>query len=335
MAHIFILHGNDSEALDGAVDALIREQRESGMADMNLSLLSGKGMSAEAFMNETLAAPFLTDKRVVILTEPLAMAGGREGNQRFLKQLDAIPPTTFIYLVIPDAIERKDWETLSKSNFLRKWADKNPDRVKLTTYSLPSQSQMSPWIMKKATEKGGQFDPSGASALAAAVGNDTRRAAREIDKLLLYVDYARPVDGDDVNELVTGAVPVSVFDMVDAMAVGNAKVALAKMHRLLEEQELPQLFAMIARQFRLLIQTREILDHQGSSAQVQKELGQVPFVADKLTRQARAFSAENLRTIYRSLLELDYGFKSSRGDPLSSMDLFIIDVAKQLNKGKI
>lgn len=330
MANIRILHGDDLSAIDEAVSELVREQKESGFADLNMTVLHGKGLSADDFSNAVLAAPFLADFRVVILHEPLAMAGGRDGNQKFLKLLEDTPPSTLLYPVIKDTIERKDWEKLGKTSFLRKWAEKNPDKASITTYQLPAQNAMPGWIMKKAAAMGGKFDASGASALAAAIGNDTQAAVQEIEKLLLYTGFSRPVDDADVNELVSGVTSVSVFDMVDSLVVGNSKVALAKLHQLEETQEIPQLFAMIIRQFRLLVQTRSILDSRGNSQTVQKELGQIPFVADKLCRQASAFTAEKLRTIYGNLLEFDYQFKTSQSDPEAALDLFILDVARLL-----
>ena len=330
--NIRILHGDDSSAIDEALAKIIREQKDTGLADFNLTALYGKGLSANDFSNAVLAAPFMTESRVVILYDPLAMAGGRDGNQRFLKLLEEIPPTTILYPVIKDTIERKDWEKLSKTSFLRKWVEKNPDKAVLTTYQLPALSAMPGWIMKKAAAMGGQFEGSGASALAAAIGNDTQTAVHEIEKLLLYVDRSRPVDAGDVGELVSGVTSVSVFDMVDALVVGNSKTALSKLHQLEETEEIPSLFAMIVRQFRLLVQTRALLDQRGNSSTVQKELGQIPFVADKLCRQASAFTSEKLKQIYGQMLDFDYGFKTSQSDPEAALDLFILDVAQLLKK---
>lgn len=332
MPNIHILHGDDVNAIDEAAAKIVQEQKDSGFADLNLTVLHGKGLSANDFSTAVLAAPFLTDCRVVMLQEPLAMAGGRDGNQKFLKLLEDTPPTTQLYLILKDAIERKDWEKLGRTSFLRKWVEKNPDKAEIVTHQLPAQNAMPGWIMKKAMAMGGKFDASGAAALAAAIGNDTQTAAHEIEKLLLYVGFSRPVDDADVNEIVSGVTSVSVFDMVDSLVVGNSKVALTKLHQLEETEEIPQLFAMIIRQFRLLVQTRAILDRRGNSQTVQKELGQIPFVADKLVRQASAFTSEKLKTIYGQLLEFDYQFKTSGNDPEAALDLFILDVAQLLRK---
>ena len=105
--YIIIEHGDDISAVDEAVSAVVQAQRETGMADFNLTQLYGKGLSANDFSQAVLAAPFLGDYRVVILQEPLAMAGGRDGNQKFIQMLEEVSPSTHLYLVIKDGIERK------------------------------------------------------------------------------------------------------------------------------------------------------------------------------------------------------------------------------------
>ncbi len=186
--------------------------------------------------------------------------------------------------------------------------------------------------MKKAAAMGGQIESSAAQAIVTSVGNDTRLASFELEKLLLYVDYERPVDITDVQEIVTGSMSVSVFDMVDALVAGNARDALRTLHRLFEDQEIPVLFSMIVRQFRLLIQTKEILNERGNSGTIQKELNQIPFVADKLIRQASIFTIDQLVSIYQKLLEMDFAFKTSQADPKASLDTFIAEVALMLQK---
>ncbi len=67
---------------------------------------------------------------------------------------------------------------------------------------------------------------------------------------------------------------------------------------------------MVTRQFRLLIQAREILDSGGSEDGVRSQLNLHPWVAQKVTAQARQFSLPALDGIYHQLLKIDVGGKS-------------------------
>ncbi len=331
---ILLLHGDDEEAIEEILDQIAEKQLATGLADFNFSRLDGKSISANDLANSIFALPLMTDRRTIILKNPLALAGGRDGNRKFLDLLESIPETTQMVLVIPDRIERKDWTTLGNSNFLRKWVKSNPEKAAIHEKKLPSAGLMREWIMKKAKKLGGEIEPSAAAMLVTLLGNDTRAISLELEKLLLYVDFLRPVDADDVQELVSGSVSVSVFDMIDALVAGNAKAALHTLNLLLEDQEAPALFAMIVRQFRLLIQTREILDERGGSAAVQSELDQIPFVADKLIRHANGFSLVELRTVYQQLTEMDNAFKTSQSDPKVALNTFVAQISQLLTAKK-
>lgn len=328
--NIIILHGDDEDGMRKSLQKIAAEARSGPAGDLNYSQFEGKGMDKGAFSNAVMSMPFMTETRTVVLSNPLALAGGRDGNRKFLDQLESIPSTTTLYLVIPDMIERKDWATLGKSNFLRKWVEKTPEKARIIEKRRPAIPAMREWVIKRSQAMGGEIEPSAAQLLVASVGNDTVLASNELEKLLLYVNYERPIDNTDVEDLVTGSTSVSVFDMVDALVSGKAQAALRTLHRLLDDEEVPILFAMIVRQFRLLVQTREILDQRGGTSDVQRELSQVQFVADKLCRQSAAFTLDQLKEIYQRLLQMDYEFKTSQTDPQAALDVFIIDIAQMI-----
>lgn len=322
-----ILHGDDEETLRTVLAKIEAEQRETGMAELNFQVVDGKQGNTELLSNAIYALPFIADQRVVLLQNPLSLAGGRDGNKRFTELLNAVPETTCLVLVIPDVIERKDWAALPAKSFLRKWVADHKTTAVIETYARPDLNGMRSWILAKVAELGGEIEAGAVRLLISLLGNDTREVRQALDKLLLYVDFKRPIDETDVNELVSANVSVSVFAMIDDLVAGNAKSALAKLHQLAEDEEVIGLLAMIIRQFRLLIQAREILDEGGDGRWIAKELGQIDFVANKLAAQARAFSMMRLKELYRELTAIDRGMKSSTADPMTALDLFVVGIA--------
>jgi len=160
------------------------------------------------------------------------------------------------------------------------------------------------------------------------VGVDTRQAGMEIAKLLAYVNWARPVTGPDVEAVCIVTSQQSVFDFVDALSNGNGKSAQHLLHRLLENEDPFSLWGMVVRQFRLLIQAREILDGRGNQNDVARALGVHPFVAEKTTGQAARFSIESLESIYRRLLRIDEGVKTSQLTLELAMDTLVVELTR-------
>ena len=83
---------------------------------------------------------------------------------------------------------------------------------------------------------------------------------------------------------------------------------------------------MIVRQFRLLLLTREIMDHNGMEADIARRLKLHPFVARKISAQARRFSQNQLDTIYRLLLEIDSETKTGVMSVDINVDLLIAEI---------
>jgi DNA polymerase-3 subunit delta len=187
---------------------------------------------------------------------------------------------------------------------------------------------MTGWIVNETKNQEGQIEPRAAEMLKDMVGVDTRQTGMEIAKLLAYVNWARPINTNDVEAVCIVTSQQSVFDFVDALSNGNGKVAQRLLHRLLESEDPFSLWGMVIRQFRLLMQAREILDGRGNKDDVARALGVHPFVADKTTQQAGRFSVEFLEHVYRKLLGIDEGVKTGQVTLDLALDTLVVELTQ-------
>ncbi len=330
---VYVLHGDDTFAMTHFVEDFYKrmEEKSPGMADLNTIRLDGRSASDEELRNAAFAMPFLAERRLVILSNPLTRLSAEDAQKRFIDLLNSLPDTTALVLLVEDQIDHKRWVLLNDKTWLGKWVEQVGKRVYKHECILPHQSDMTGWIRKQAESMGGKFDTTAAMALAAITGNDTRLASQEINKLLIYVDFKRPVEAEDVTELCGSGGQVNIFGLVDGIADGNSAGALRMLHGLLEEQDAVGIFAMITRQFRLLLMTREILGEGGNAETVLNDriLDQkYSFVVDKLIKQAARFSMDRLLTIYHRLLDLDQAVKSSQIAIDLAIETFIVELAR-------
>ena len=86
------------------------------------------------------------------------------------------------------------------------------------------------------------------------------------------------------------------------------------------------LFSMFIRQFRLLIQVKELAEAGYRPQGISRELKQHSYVVGKLYQQARGFSLQELEQIYRHLLEIDIDVKTGQADMLTSLDLLVANL---------
>lgn len=328
---VYLLYGDDKMAVDHHMVVLKSRMGDPGMAEMNISHLDGKLASDEDIRTAALAMPFLSDRRLVILTNPLARLSGQQAasqqaRERFVKLLDSLPETTALVLVIEDHQSYKGWEHLKTDHWLMKWVDGAGKRAHKIPCPLPEAQSMPGWIINQAKNAGGKFTPQAAAALAEHTGSNTALAVQEIEKLLTYVDGQRSVEADDVVLLVETGGPVDVFKMVGALAERNGKEASGLLHALLGEGDSGRLFGLVVRQFRILLQIREILDEGGRDDQVKREMHGLSYV-NQYVRQAQCFTQTELDAIYHRLLQLDEGIKSSQVTDELALELLVAEIA--------
>jgi DNA polymerase-3 subunit delta len=321
MPNIYFLFGNDEFAISRKLKEFETDFSDPTSADMNTAHLEARSMSEDDLGNALNAMPFLAKRRLVLLENPSSKYNNPSARKKFLELIQKIPETT--RLVMYESVEPRD----ADKHWLVKWAEKNNTLIQARAFMLPRLKDMTGWIVNETKNQGGKIDPRAAEMLKDMVGAEPRQAGMEIAKLLAYVNWARPITVQDVEAVCIVTSQQSVFDFVDALANGNGKQAQHLLHRLLETEDEFSLWGMVVRQFRLLIQAREILDRGGTKDEVARALGVHPFVAEKAAQQAARFSIDSLEAIYHWLLNIDERVKTSQVTLDLAMDTLVIELA--------
>ncbi len=315
---VYLFHGDDEFGMAAEITAFQARLGEGITAEMNVSFLEGGTADLEEIRRLAATAPFLTTRRLVVVENPLKRLRKGAERDKFLQILENTPGSTALVIRETRVLEAGHW-------FLR-WVETQGGKAYARKYELPRGAEMARWIREQAEGGGGTFTSPAASLLADLVGTDKRHASQEIDKMLAFVDYQRPVEIDDVEVLAAPVDQVDsrqVFEMVDALGQRDRRTALDQLHQLLTEREPLQLFGMIVRQFRLLLLAREVLERGGGVEEVRQAAGLHPFVAGKISAQAQNFDLENLIGIYRRLLALDEEIKYGAVPAETALDMLV------------
>ncbi|MBI4770898.1 MAG: DNA polymerase III subunit delta [Chloroflexi bacterium] len=325
---VYLLHGDDEFGLAEFVrEQLILRLGDPTAAELNLTRFEGKSVNLSELRGACAAMPFLAARRLVLVTDylrPLTEhAGGKREAEALVEFFPQLPPTTALVFV--------EHRNLPRSSPVFKWAQSAGEAAFVRQFDLPRGGALISWILKRAKAAGGEFTPPAAQALAIAVGEHPRLVDAEILKLLTYVNFERPVAPADVERLTPYAAEANIFEMVDALGRGEGQIALRELHRLLEDRDRVEgyfmVFGMIVRQFRLLLQTRELLESGARAGDVARELGLHPYPAGKLAQQARNFTLPALEGIYRRLLAVDEGYKTGKIEGITALDTLVAELA--------
>ena len=329
----YILHGEDEFSRAEQVAAFKEKIGDATVRDFNVTALDGRKVTLAELRHAADAIPFLADKRLVIVEGLLTRLGAGRGKAGpdsgepsgaakellagLLDYLRHVPDSTRLVFVEP--------KTLPPSHPALKLAVAQKGKT-VIAFDLPKNA--TGWIEKRAQQHGGEIDRKAATALAQLLGSDLRRLDSEIGKLVTYVNAARPIAESDVTRLVSASIEANVFDLVDALGWRDGRRAMRELHRLLDLGENPLgLLAMITRQFRLLIQVKELTEKNTPAPEMAKALGQHPFVIEKIGQQARNFSMEQLERIYVHVLDMDVGIKTGEVSDMLALDLLVAELA--------
>ena len=323
----YIFHGRDEFSIAETLDDFKRRLGSPDMMDLNTTVLDGKNLTLGELRHACDAIPFLSQRRLVIVTNLLKRLTARE--QRDLAQslaeflealvdyLPHLPETTRLVFVEAQALPAKHPVTqLARQD----------ERGYLRRFDPPQKDDLRRWVQERTRKHGGKIERKAADQLAMVVGDNLRLLDQEILKLVTYTNAERDITGEDIDRMVPYVQDAVVFDLVDAFGQGDGRAAASVLHRLLDTEHPLAILGMIVRQFRLLIQVKE-LEQSGSSLQdVIKALKLHPFPARKLHVQAIRFTSVQLEAIYHHLLDTDVAIKTGKLAPELALDLLVAEL---------
>ncbi|HOA22394.1 MAG TPA: DNA polymerase III subunit delta [Aggregatilineales bacterium] len=320
----FVFHGQDEPSLRDRLAKFYEKFSSPATADLNITRIDGETIQSGDIEMAAGALPFLADYRVIVVENLTASATGREVIDRLPDVLASLPDTTRIAFV-ETGLQSGGSQAAARGRALKKLinAVENYPRGAVLSFDLPVEKERPQWIQRRAKRYGAEIDSRAAHELAQRIGEDLTLADTELLKLATYAGD-RAITVEDVAELTPYSPEAGIFDMVDALGKRQGQRALSLLERLLEEGQEPLgIFGMIIRQYRLLIQMKEQLGRGQTSQSAARAIGMHPYVAEKISEQARYYSMEQLERIYRSLLDFDLEIKTGQIEPKLALERLV------------
>jgi len=276
-----------------------------GTRELNLEILYGGEIEPDKVLEHARSLPFLAERRLIIVRRTEAFPA--EALSRFLPYFqDPSPSTCLIFVTSRTDFNKPFFKTLRSLG----WAVK---------FEELKDQQVSPWIVKTASEMGFKIDPQAAAYLRDIVGNKTRELYGELEKLSLRFDGE--VGTGQVKESVKNSRIYTIFELMNQIASRNKGASLLVLNRFLEEEdkrEAPlRVIGMLNRQIRLLWRTKPLAEKGADPKDLMKKLGTHYYGALELLKQAKLWEAHELEGALDLLYQADGRIKSgSRPKPV-------------------
>ena len=285
-------------------------------------------------------ASFFAEDRLVIVEGLLGRLGGTRrrrsssGRSRarsessaaseaeeFLEVLANLPETTTVVLLDENVSDGLRGELESMGT--------------VRNFAVLRGDQLRGWAAERVRAQGATFAAGALDRLVSLIdGAHLGELASEIDKLITYAG-GRPVQVQDVDDMVSGAVQYQTWDLTDAVIEGRTDRALGVLRRMDAKNQPPQLLSyMLVRQYRQLMLAQAYLREGMGQAQIGSQMGLSGYPLKKIIEQASRYQADRLETAYRRLLENDVNVKTGIMDADASFEMLIVSLAELARGGQ-
>jgi DNA polymerase-3 subunit delta len=334
---IYLFHGEDEISSHEAVQGLVARMKDSPMWEYNIASFDGAKLDLPELAGTCCTSPFLADKRLVVVTNLLSYLSepGRSGSrdeasqeksprgskkglaEGLLELLPTIPEFCRLVFLEEQLIPEKDpilKAVRSMGGFVKE------NRL--------DEGRLAIWIRERARKIDCKISSGAMEELGSAVGPNSRLLNSEMVKLATYCED-RTVEAKDVRMLVSDARKANVFAMVDAIGQRQSEAAIRELRKLLTEGDHPlRIMAMVVRQFRLLIQVKELSEAGLRPEEIAQKAG-APFRGlVGLQKQARNFSFQQLEQAYQRLVDFDVQVKTGAWEPEAALELTVMELVR-------
>jgi DNA polymerase-3 subunit delta len=272
----------------------------------------------ERILGEIATAPFLAEKRMIVLQNILC-----NSNKDFLASIIDIIENN----KIPESVVVIVWqgEPVGKTSEAKKLLSLLSKEKFSYAFDLLKDNELANWISQEVSLRGGKIDKMASGNLSRLAGPDLWLVNSLIDQLVAY-KKGEEIRSADVALFVDEKIDDNIFNMVDAIVGGNKKIAFKLMRdQRASGKDESYLFSMIMRQFKILLQMRDLWEREDSftSDQIAKRISIHPYVAKKSLPLVKKFSMPELKKIYDELLDIDIKTKTGLADQSVLIDYFV------------
>jgi len=277
---------------------------------MNYRYFRGKEVSVGEVVDLAETMPFFAERRVIVLEDTGLF---KKGGEELAAYLEAPASTAYIICVESE---------VDKRSRLFKTVTKNGAAVE---FAAQDEATLKRWVLSIVKKDNKQISEAALNLFFSMTGTDMGNIRTEIEKLLCYCMEKGAITQEDVEAVCTKQITGQIFSMVDAIAGKRQREALSLYYDLLTLKEPPmRILFLIARQFNLLLQVKELAAKGYGDKAIGEKAGLHGFIVGKYMKQAAKFKTSYLRQALEACVEAEEAVKTGRMDDQISVELIIV-----------
>ncbi len=277
---------------------------------MNYAYYEGKGINLAELFDLAETMPFFAERRLIVAENSGFFKNATPELAEYIKSM----PDTTCLLFIENEVDKRG-----------KMYKAVKDRGRIVEMGRQDEKTLLYWIAGNVKKEGRQIKESTARYLVSKTGTDMENLEKELEKLFSYTLGKDEITAADIDDICMTQISNKIFDMIEAVAAKRQKQALDYYYDLLALKEPPmRILYLLARQFRLLLEVKDLMGRGNDKAQIAKTAKLHPFVAGKYMQQCRTFTKAELRDIMEEAASTEEMVKTGRLNDVMSVEIFIV-----------
>ena len=277
---------------------------------INYAYYEGKGIRPGELIDLAETMPFFAERRLITVENSGFFKNAVPELADYIKTM----PDTACFLFIENEIDKRG-----------KMYKAVKDKGRIVELGRQDEKTLLYWIGGNVKREGRRIKESAARYLISKAGTDMENLENELEKLFSYTLGCDEITAEDIDEICTAQISNKIFDMVEAVAEKKQRKALDYYYDLLALKEPPmRILYLLARQFRLLLEVKELQKRGYDKSQIAKTAKLHPFVAGKYMQQCRSVTGKELRRIMEEAADTEEMVKTGRLNDVMSVEIFIV-----------
>lgn len=306
--HIYLLYGEEAYLRRQYRDRL--KEAITGDDNMNYHYYEGKNISIGEVIDQAETLPFFAQRRLIVLENSGFFKSGGEQLAEYL----AAPAETTYFLFVETQIDKRSklYKTVSSKGCS-------------VEFAVQDEATLKRWILGMIKKENKKISERDLNFLLEKTGTDMENIRKETEKLFCYCLDREIITEKDIEEICTRRIGNHIFDMVSAIADRKQEKALELYYELLAQKEPPmRILFLIARQFNLLLQVKELREKGYPNKVIGEKVGLPGFIAGKYVTQSSRFAAKELRDALEACVDAEEAVKTGRMNDNISVEILII-----------
>jgi len=298
----------------GTKDYLIQNEIKKISKDfdtINISKFDLNNDLIDTIINDCLTISLFSEKKLVICENANMFTGNTSKDSEIIEEYlnNPNPDTTLIFTVNNEKLdERKKITKLIKKNGIVKSFNENENAHQIVKRQL----------------KDYQIDNELINLIIDRIGESGQVLENEIEKLKLYKDNT-VITKEDILNVITKKVDPNTFTLLDCIVKNDKNKALEIYYELIKMNEEPiKIITMLANQFRIIYQSKELLKKGLSEKDIATTLKIHPYRVKLAIQNGKKYDSKLLLKYISELADMDIDIKTGKTDKNLALELFIL-----------